>query len=151
MRKLRRRSYDVPELNTAALPDLIFTVLFFFMIVTHMRDVERKVQYQVPEGQRLEQLGHKSSVVYIYIGKPVGNQGDSVGIQLNNRLVSVDELGAWVKAERQKMSPDDAARMTISIKADRDTPMGVINDVKRALRSAQALNISYSATKEPKK
>ena len=37
MRKLRRRSYDVPELNTAALPDLIFTVLFFFMIVKYKK------------------------------------------------------------------------------------------------------------------
>ena len=35
----RRKKHEMPGLNTAALPDLIFTVLFFFMIVTHMRDV----------------------------------------------------------------------------------------------------------------
>ena len=147
MRRLRRRTHDVPELNTAALPDLIFTVLFFFMIVTHMRDVERKVEYQVPQGERIERLAHKSSVCYIYIGKPYGAPDDSVRIQLNNRLATVDDIAAFVRAERSKMSPDDASRMTVSIKADRQTPMGVINDVKRALRDVHALNISYSATK----
>ena len=29
----------MPELNTSSLPDLIFTMLFFFMIVTTMREV----------------------------------------------------------------------------------------------------------------
>ena len=94
MRRLRRRKYDMPELNTAALPDLIFTVLFFFMIVTHMRTDEMKVQYQVPKGERLERLTHKSSVCHIYIGKPIGASDDSVRIQLNNRLATVDEIAA---------------------------------------------------------
>ena len=64
----RRRRQDVPALNTASLPDLIFTVLFFFMIVTHMRQVTLKVQYQVPAGTELTKLTKKSAVTYIYIG-----------------------------------------------------------------------------------
>ena len=39
-----KKSHDVPELNTSSLPDLIFSVLFFFMIVTHMRQVTLKVE-----------------------------------------------------------------------------------------------------------
>ena len=35
--------------------------------------------------------------------------------------------------------------MTVSIKADRDTKMRVINAVKQALRQAKALKINYSA------
>ena len=152
MRRLRRRQYDMPGLNTAALPDLIFTVLFFFMIVTHMRTDEMKVEYKVPQGERLERLAHKASVCHIYIGKPIGAPDDSVRIQLNNRLATVEEIAAFVRAERNRMSPEDAERMTVSIKADRDTPMGVINDVKRALRDVHALNINYSGVgKEDKK
>ena len=60
---------DVPTLNMASLPDLIFTVLFFFMIVTHMRDVELKVSYQVPQGTEVQKLGHKASIVHIYVGR----------------------------------------------------------------------------------
>jgi biopolymer transport protein ExbD len=44
------------------------------------------------------------------------------------------------------MSPEDQQQMTVSIKADRHTPMGIITDVKQALRQAKALKISYSAT-----
>ena len=66
----RQRQRTVPALNVASLPDLIFTVLFFFMIVTHMRDVDPKVQYNVPEGTELTKEVNKSGLVYLFIGKP---------------------------------------------------------------------------------
>ena len=62
-----RRS--VPQLNTASLPDLIFTVLFFFMVVTHMRQTTIKVEFRMPQGTQLTRLTKKSTVSYIYIGK----------------------------------------------------------------------------------
>jgi len=55
----RRRKHDIPELNTASLPDLIFTILFFFMLVTHMRKTTVKVKYQVPQGTELTKLVKK--------------------------------------------------------------------------------------------
>jgi biopolymer transport protein ExbD len=145
----------VPALNVASLPDLIFTVLFFFMIVTHMRDVDPKVQYNVPEGTELTKEVNKSGLVYLFIGKPVDAQGrviaDETRIQMGNRYVAVDEIGAEIEKERNRMSEDDRQRLTVSIRADRDTEMGLINDVKQALRKAGALNINYSATKEMRK
>ena len=54
---------DVPGLNLASLPDLIFTVLFFFMIVTHMRDVNPKVRYEVPQGTELSKTANKGGLV----------------------------------------------------------------------------------------
>ena len=140
---------DVPGLNLAALPDLIFTVLFFFMIVTHMREVTPKVRYEVPQGTEVEK-GRKAGLVYLFIGKPVDAQGHVMGdetrIQLNDRFVTVGQLAEEINNERAKMSEDERQHMTISIRADRDTEMGVINDVKQALRKAGALNINYSAT-----
>jgi len=144
----RHRRHDVPALNTASLPDLIFTVLFFFMIVTHMRQVTLKVQYQVPAGTELTKLTKKSAVTYIYIGARSEEQGARSGdsfIQMNDKLVSVDEIQDYVIAERNTMSPDDAAAMTVSIKADRMVPVGIITDVKQSLRKANALRINYSA------
>jgi biopolymer transport protein ExbD len=61
----------MPELNTSSLPDLIFTMLFFFMIVTTMREVTLKVQFKVPQATELEKLEKKSLVSFIYIGKPM--------------------------------------------------------------------------------
>lgn len=151
----RQRQRTVPALNVASLPDLIFTVLFFFMIVTHMRDVDPKVQYNVPEGTELTKEVNKSGLVYLFIGKPVDAQGrviaDETRIQMGNRYVTVDEIGAEIEKERNRMSEDDRQRLTVSIRADRDTEMGLINDVKQALRKAGALNINYSAAKEMRK
>ena len=139
----------MPGLNLAALPDLIFTVLFFFMIVTHMREMTPKVRYEVPQGTEVEK-GRKVGLVYLFIGKPVDPQGHVVGdetrIQLNDRYVTVAQIPEEINKERAKMSEDERQHMTVSIRADRDTEMGVINDVKQALRRAGALNINYSAT-----
>ena len=141
---------EVPGLNLASLPDLIFTVLFFFMIVTHMRDVNPKVRYEVPQGTELSKTANKGGLVYIFIGKPVDSQGqvvsDETRIQLNDRYVSVDQLAQEIAHERNQMSESDRQHMVVSIRADRDTEMGIINDVKQALRKAGALNINYSAT-----
>ena len=143
----RNREREVPGLNTASLPDLIFTVLFFFMIVTHMRDVDLKVHYQVPQGTEVQKLAHKSSVCYIYIGRQTPGS-DEFSIQLNDRIATVDDIRAFVEQERQRMSSEDQARMTVSIKADRDVPMGLIADVKQALQECFALRINYSASEK---
>jgi biopolymer transport protein ExbD len=150
--KHRRR--EVPSLNLASLPDLIFTVLFFFMIVTHMRKVTLKVKYQVPAGTELTRLTKKSAVSYIYIGEREQASGDTSGrmfIQMNDKLVTIPEVMDYVTAERNRMSPADAQAMTVSIKADRRTDMGTVTDVKQALRRVGALRINYSAVKPPKK
>ena len=147
-RRFRRPDHSVPELNMASLPDLIFTVLFFFMIVTHMRDVEKRVQYQVPAGTEVEKAQHKSSVVHIYIGQPTDGSTDDYCIQLNNQIATTAEIARFIETERRRMSPEDQERLTVSIEADRDVPMSIINDVKQALRKSYALNVSYAATEE---
>ena len=144
-RTIRRRQHEVPELNMAALPDLIFTVLFFFMIVTHMRDVEKKVSYEIPAGQKMEQVGHQKNVVYIYIGKPTDSPSGDYQIQLGNRIASVADVAAYVKEERLHMSAEDQERMTVCIRADRGTPMRLLGEVKQQLRDAYALSVTYSA------
>lgn len=150
MSRFRRRNHDVPGLNLASMPDLIFTVLFFFMIVTHMRQTELKVRYVVPQGTELEKAGYKGSVVYLYIGHPVDDQGnvlsDETRIQVNDHYVTVHEIPGAVAEARDRMSSEDRMRMTVCVYADRDTDMGVINDVKQALRQAGALRVNYSAT-----
>ena len=151
----RQQNRQVPGLNLASMPDLIFTVLFFFMIVTHMRDVDPKVRYQVPQGTELEKEVNKAGLVYVFIGKPVDAQGrqlsDETRIQMGNRYITVDEIGKEIAKERDHMSDEDRQRLTVCIRADRNTEMGIINDVKQALRRAGALNINYSATLQSNK
>lgn len=143
--RLNKKKRYVPELNTSALPDLIFTVLFFFMIVTHMRQTDVKVQVQMPEGKELQKLQKKYAITYLYIGK------DKQGvprIQINNQIIPLDNLTEAIRNERSKLPLDEQQFHTISIKADKNMPMSIIADVKNALREAHALKISYSANED---
>lgn len=178
MIRRNRRLREVPMLNTASLPDLIFTVLFFFMIVTHMRTTTSKVKYALPQGTELKRLVKKSAVTYIYIGRamPETTRGTSTvvspntssavspntssassmdvsayKVQLNNRVGTIGEVASFVANEKKRMNPDDQVKMTVSIKADRSTPMYVINAVKRAVRAGGATRINYSAERESDK
>ena len=137
-----RRHRGVPSLNVASMPDLIFTVLFFFMIVTHMRSDEVKVKLQVPQGKDVQKLANKASVVNIYIGQFKGEWT----VQLNGDLISPDDIPARIEEIRGGMSAENADKLTVSLRADRHTPMGVITDVKQALQKSYALRINYSAT-----
>lgn len=147
------RKREVPGLNTASLPDLIFSVLFFFMIVTHMRQDTLKVRYQVPQGTQLTRLTKKSAISHVYIGKPSADMaavmGDKTYIQYNDKYVTPQELARYLSEERARMTPEDRNRMTVSLKGDLHTKMSVVREVKQALRQANALKISYSATQKP--
>ena len=138
-----RRRHGVPSLNVASMPDLIFTVLFFFMIVTHMRSDEVKVRLEVPAGSEVKKLAGHPAIVNIYIGK---SQENNWLVQLNGDIVSPQEIPARISAIRSKLSPENAERLTVSFRADRHTPMGLISDVKQALQQSYALKINYSAT-----
>ena len=138
----QRKRHQVPSLNVASMPDLIFTVLFFFMIVTHMRSDEVKVKLEVPKGTGVQKLANKASVVNIYIGQFKGDWA----VQLNGDLISIDDIPARIEEIRRGMSAENADKLTVSMRADRHTPMGVITDVKQALQKSYALRINYSAT-----
>ena len=150
----RQRSHAVPGLNTASLPDLIFSVLFFFMIVTHMQKVAVKVKYRVPQGTELTRLTKKTAVTYIYIGRPnAGAKGAShqaTRVQVNDKFANTEDIIDYVSSEQARMSPEDRQQMTVSIKADKSTKMGIITDVKQALRVAKATRITYSAEEKKK-
>lgn len=138
----------MPEMNTSSLPDLIFTILFFFMIVTTMREVTLKVKFVVPAGTELEKLEKKSAVSFIYVGPPTDQLraqfGSTTRIQLNDRYAEPSEVMDFIYQERQSMS--DQAAQVVSIKADQKTQMGYITDIKEVLRRSWALKVNYSAT-----
>ena len=132
----KKESREMPEMNTSSLPDLIFTILFFFMIVTTMREVTLQVKLTVPQGTELEKLEKKSAVSYIYVGPPTdalrAQMGSSTRIQLNDRYAEPREVMDFVAQERQGMA--NQAEQVISIKADSKTQMVIITDIKEVLR-----------------
>lgn len=141
----------LPAISTASLPDVIFIILFFFMITTSMKEVELLVNITPPEATEIQKLENKSLVSYIYIGTPTKNMQSKFGttprIQLNDSYRTPQDILDFIASERDKLNEVDRSNMTVSIKADRETRMGIITDVKQELRKAGALKISYSASK----
>lgn len=143
----------MPTLNTSSLPDLIFTLLFFFMIVTTMREVRLKVEFTLPQGTELEKLEKKSLVTFIYVGRPAApyreRLGDEPRIQLNDAFATPEDIPEYIAGERARMSEADRPLIQVSLKVDESTRMGLVTDIKKALQQANALNINYSVTPEP--
>ncbi|MBP5298340.1 MAG: biopolymer transporter ExbD, partial [Lachnospiraceae bacterium] len=143
---------EMPEMNTSSLPDLIFTILFFFMMVTSMREVTMMVKVQKPQASQIEKLARKSCTSFIYIGQPTdmlrSQYGSGTRIQLNDRYAEANEVYDFIMADRASMAESDKPFYTVSMKVDHHTPMGIITDVKQVLRKAYALKIIYSANKQ---
>ena len=147
MSMYRHHSHEVPGLNTSSLPDLIFSVLFFFMIVTHMRKANVLVKYKVPAGTELTRLTKRSATSYIYVGTPMQPLADGGSeIQLTDKIVTPQEIEVYMSREKKGLDNEDKDQMQVSIKADKKTKMGIITDIKQALRKANVLQITYSGT-----
>ena len=142
---------EVPGVNTSSLPDIVFMLLFFFMATTTMKEVTYKVDVKVPEATELQKLEKKSLTRYIYVGTPMKEYQKMYGkesrVQLDDALAEISEIEMFIENERNAMKESDQGLLTVSIKADKDTKMGIITDIKQALRRAQALKINYAATK----
>ncbi len=139
---------ELPAISTSSLPDVIYMILFFFMVSTSMRDQELLVRYKLPEATEVQKLEKKSLVSYIHIGQPSqAKWGTAPRIQLNDSYKTTKDILDFVAAERDKLNESDRAAMTICLKADVATKMGTVTDVKQELRRANALKISYAASK----
>lgn len=139
---------QLPELNTSSLPDMIFAILFFFMVTVSMRTETLIVKYTLPTASEVQKLEKKSLVTYINIGIPLDPRlGTATRMQLNDKLAEVSDIQDYIAQEKSRLNEADQQFMTVSIKADENTRMKYISDVKQALRKAYALKISYSARK----
>ena len=109
-----------------------------------------KVRLEVPAGSEVKKLAGHPAIVNIYIGRQgdreTGRQDNTWLVQLNGDIVSPKEIPARIEQLRAGMSPENAEHLTVNLRADRRTPMGVINQVKQALQKSYALRINYSAT-----
>lgn len=135
-----------PAISTASLPDIVFMLLFFFMVSTVMREVDLKVKMEQPEATEIKKLENKNLVNYIYIGAPTDKKkyGTSPRIQLNDKFATVKDVQPYIETKRAEVNEEEIKLLTTSLKVDKDTEMGIVTEVKQELREAQALKISYS-------
>ncbi len=151
----QKNDKGTPGLNMGSMSDIIFMLLFFFMVITTMRESELFVKITPPKGTEVTKLEKKSLVSYINIGVPQDNYTAKYGteprIQLNDQIAEVEDIRQFVELEKNARSEEDSKLLTFAIKADGKVKMGLISDIKQELRASSALKLFYNASKDVKK
>ncbi|MCU0448367.1 MAG: biopolymer transporter ExbD [Bernardetiaceae bacterium] len=148
MAKFAKKPKALPAISTASLPDIVFMLLFFFMVTTVLRETDLLIMNRLPAATQLQKLEKKSLVSYIYVGKPrdTGKYGTEPRIQLNDVLALPRDIVNFVFNEKADRAEGERDMLTMSLKVDREAKMGIVSDVKQQLREANALKVNYSTT-----
>lgn len=148
----KKKSGELPPVSTAALPDIVFMLLFFFMTVTTFKKDDYKVAQNFPKADQVQKLDKTDPVIYIYAGKPSERYRNEVGsqakIQLNDKFADVSEIkDYWFNTLNNELGPEFRNVAITALKVDGETNMGLISDIKQELREINALKINYTTSK----
>src|SRR5690606_13139839 len=142
----KKKSSELPAISTASLPDIVFMLLFFFMVVTVLRDDNLLVQNKLPKGDQVEKL-KKDRSVYIYAGKPSKRYQETYGkeakIQIGDKYTDVSNIKFALTEARLKLRPELQDRVMVALKVDEETNTGMVTDIKQELREINMLKIIY--------
>jgi biopolymer transport protein ExbD len=140
---ITRRNKTAPAISTASLPDIVFMLLFFFMTVTSLKDIEYKVLIRNPKLTEVKKLENKSLAAYIYVGQPIEKFQSKYG---KEPVIQI-HIGPFINAFRESLDGENRVKMTTALKIDKFCTMGIVTDIKQELRSVRALNITYISDK----
>ena len=154
----KNKATETPGLNMGSMSDIIFMLLFYFMVITSMRE-NTLVNTQVPAGSEVASLKDANNSCTIYIGIPQDDKkyGKNPRIQVNDQLASKEKIRPFIDSKKRaanmsnKNIPNAGDQLTTIIKADKGIPMGLMSEVKLELRMAGALKIFYNAAEDHKK
>ncbi|PWH85608.1 ExbD/TolR family protein [Brumimicrobium oceani] len=147
-----------PAINTSSLPDIVFMLLFFFMVATTTKEIDPLVKVIPAQGVGLTDLTpfkQRSTVDFVYLGEPL--KGDAskfdkgVAVQYDGLLHpdGINYIGKWKLAkfnDKPAEMTDPKENIITCFKADEKVPMGVIFTARDILRDLDFNSIAYSAS-----
>lgn len=129
----KKRSETKQEIPTSSMPDIIFMLLLFFMVATTLREQEIFVKFSLPEAKAVQKIENKRLVSYIWIG-------DNERIQIDDNIVELGQVQKIMYDKRVTLPS-----VIVSLRADKNSRMGLVTDIQQSLRKADARRINYSA------
>ena len=138
---------ELPAISTASLPDIVFMLLFFFMVATVMRDSSLMIENRLPSADQVEKL-KKDRTVFIYAGKPSSQFkqfGEEPRIQFNDAFIGLDDVKPSVLQAISDLNEELQPKVVVGLKVDKETNAGLVSDIKQELRKANALKVMYIA------
>jgi biopolymer transport protein ExbD len=145
MSKFKKKVQTKQEIPTSSMPDVVFMLLFFFMVTTELRKTSIEVMQRIPEATQLKKLQRKTLIADLYIGEPKKkDQGVDAKIQVNDVIITVKDIINWASQSRDALAENERDQFTVSFKVDSEAKRGIIADVETELRKANARKILYS-------
>ncbi len=138
----KKKAETKQQIPTTAMPDIIFMLLIFFMVVTVLREVELQVRVDFTRADNIERIEQKRLVSYVYIGPEIlgGGQFGETRIQIDDALIH--DVHAIRRLMYDKLMEEP--RLIVSLRVDENAEMGIVSDVQEELRQAGTLRINYS-------
>lgn len=130
----------IPEISTASLPDIIFILLFFFMVVTVMRTDTPQISTVLPTTTYATRLVKPIEGIVLRVG------ADPAQIEVQGRVVPMTQLHDYIRQSVQGFSPNELQDLQIIMHADRTTRMTDIRAVKSVLQKNGLRNLRYIST-----
>ncbi|MEQ8469909.1 MAG: biopolymer transporter ExbD [Marinoscillum sp.] len=145
----RNRTRKNSEISTASLPDIVFLLLFFFMVTATIKPIEDKVQISYPKAKAMTTIQMKTLVRELSVGKPNDNRyGSEDIITVGNRIIRVEDIPQWIIEEKAGLPEAYKDQMIVLLKADESVKMGLISDIQQQLRKSDARKVVYRTLKE---
>jgi len=130
----QKKAKPKPGISTASLPDIIFMLLFFFMVTTVIKKTQG-IPLVTPAAYQTKKIESKRHLAYVW--------ADEKGtITVDDMLVQPTNLSQISKIIRGRLDEDN--RLIVSLKIDKRAKMGLVTDIQEQLRDAYAIRVNYS-------
>ncbi|HET8865709.1 MAG TPA: biopolymer transporter ExbD [Gracilimonas sp.] len=142
----KKQAGSKQEVPTSAMPDVIFILLFFFMVTTVLREVTLKVRVNLTQAENIEKIEQKRLLSYIYIGpeRLPNNQLGQDKVQIDDAIV--EDIGAIRTLMYDKLR--EQPKLIVSLRVDENSEFGLLTDVQEELKQASTFRINYSTRRE---
>jgi len=146
MSKFKKKAQVKQEIPTSSMPDVVFMLLFFFMVTTELRETSIEVKQHIPKASQLRKLERKSLVTNLYVGEPTKPSlyGKEAKIQGNDTFIDVKDIIRWVNEQKSLLPENEREQLTVALKVDSDAKRGIINDIESELRKGNARKVLYT-------
>jgi biopolymer transport protein ExbD len=140
------------QIPTAALPDIIFILLFFFMVATKPKKMEPLVSTQIASATQIEDIDKDRQQIDLFLGFPKNTAqfGNEPLVEIDGKVIKVKQVSQLIKEQINKlpMSKRNPKEIFVYITVDKGVKQGILYDVKEELKNVGVRSIIYSVKKQ---
>ena len=142
--RLKKKRNESSEISTASMPDIVFLLLFFFMVSATIKTNDEQVEIEPPMAHAVTQVKKKFLIKELSVGYPKnGNFGKEPRIASGDIFLEMDQIGNWVQQQKTALGEQYGDQLIVLIKAHEEVPMGMITDLQQELRKYNARKVLY--------